>query len=182
MKIGEEFDSTCVTQKQSRYKWWMFWGSFSECQIGEYIFWERQLGKTLENSYTEHILPRVVYWIWRNPGPDGRPIRLMQDNAPPHKAVSSMSHLRSYDIEPIPWPAFSPDLNPIEAVWSMMKSYINARYPELGQGRRRSGSQVREIVEEAWESITPDQLRTLILSMPERCQAVKEADGGPTRY
>ena len=73
----------------------------------------------------------------------------MQDNAPPHKATLSIAYLGFNEIELISWPAFSPDLNPIEAESSMMTTYIQARYPELGRGRQRSRLQVREIVEEA---------------------------------
>ena len=63
-----------------------------------------------------------------------------------------------------------------------MKIFIQTNYPEFERGPQRSRNQVREIAEEAWDAITPDQLYGLLVSMPARCQAVIDADGGPTRY
>ena len=48
----------------------------------------------------------------------------MQDNVPPHKAAFTRDRLRAENMEPIIWAAYSPDLNPIEAVWNKMKDYI----------------------------------------------------------
>ena len=88
----------------------------------------------------------------------------------------------SRDIYPIFWPAFSPDLNPIEAVWNKMKNYIALHYPDLPNGRQYRYEQLRTIVREAWDSIPEDFLRELIESMPDRCQAVIDAEGGHTKY
>ncbi|KAI0997300.1 hypothetical protein K3495_g10886 [Podosphaera aphanis] len=112
----------------------------------------------------------------------GNRIGFMQGSAPCHKAALTTRFLRAHRLEPIVWPAFSPDLNPIEAVWSLMKIFIQTNYPEFERGPQQSRDEVREIVEEAWDAITPDQLYRLIVSMPARCQAVIVADGGPTRY
>ena len=133
-------------------------------------------------SYSEKILPHVVQWLGRSMEHTGNRIGFMQDNAPSHKAALTTRFLRAHGVEPIVWPAFSPDLNPIEAVWSLMKIFIQTNYPEFERGPQRSRNQVREIVEEAWDAITPDQLYGLLVSMPARCQAVIDADGGPTRY
>lgn len=75
-----------------------------------------------------------------------------------------------------------PDLNPIEAVWSLMKIFIQTNNPEFERGPGRSRNEVCEKVEEAWDAITPDQLYGLLVSMPTRCQTVTDADGGPTKY
>lgn len=167
---------------QRQNNWWMFWGNFFGCHEGDHLFQERQWGKILANGYTEHILARIVNWIRRTTGPDCRPTRFMQDKAPSHKVASSQAYFRPDETEPIFWLAFSPDPNLIEAVRSMMKSQIETPFQQLDQGKQRSRLRVREIIEEALESGTPDQLRTLIMSMPARCQAVIEADGGLTRY
>jgi transposase len=42
------------------------------------------------------------------------------------------------DIYPILWPPFSPDLNPIEAVWNRMKDYIEHHNPNLPAGKQRT--------------------------------------------
>lgn len=40
----------------------------------------------------------------------------MQDGAPGHASQHTIYELGEYGIYPISWPAFSPDLNPIEMV------------------------------------------------------------------
>ncbi|KAI0997888.1 hypothetical protein K3495_g10301 [Podosphaera aphanis] len=85
----------------------------------------------------------------------GNRIGFMQDNALCHKAALTTRFLRAHGDEPIAWPAFSPDLNPIEAVWSLMKIFIQTNYPEFERSPQRSRDEVREIVEEAWDAITP---------------------------
>jgi transposase len=45
----------------------------------------------------------------------------MQDGAPGHAAAETREELHEGDIHPIFWPAYSPDLNPIETVWNQMK-------------------------------------------------------------
>lgn len=107
---------------------------------------------------------------------------LMQDNAPPYKSAYLITYFHSHEIKLIFWPTFSPDQTPIQAIWSMIKTHIKKRYSELGQEKQRSRLQVHEITKEVWESITPNQLQTLIISIPEIVQAVIEADGSPTKY
>lgn len=45
----------------------------------------------------------------------------MHVNTPFYTAAVAMDYLRQQEIEPIAWPTFSPDLNPIKLVWSAMK-------------------------------------------------------------
>jgi hypothetical protein len=63
-----------------------------------------------------------------------------------------------------------------------MKDYIEVHYPDLPGGRQPTYEQLRGIVQEAWDLISVEYLRELIESMPARCQAVIDADGGHTKY
>lgn len=63
-----------------------------------------------------------------------------------------------------------------------MKNFIQDKYPDLDEGRKRSSHKVREIVEEAWESVSSKDLVNLLLTTPARFQAVLDADGGSTQY
>lgn len=48
------------------------------------------------------------------------------DNATPHTAKRSLQAFEDGEIEAINWPANSPDLNPIENIWSIIdKQLIN---------------------------------------------------------
>ncbi|GFX09792.1 transposable element Tcb1 transposase [Trichonephila clavipes] len=62
-------------------------------------------------------------------GAMGAEFLFMDDNARPHRANSVDECLQSDDITRMDWPAYSPDLNPIEHVWDMLGRRIAARQP-----------------------------------------------------
>jgi transposase len=152
----------------------MFWGSISG-KYGRHIglFWEKDWETINEGSYTGIIVPKVQEILLQYPD-----LSFQQDNAKGHSSSFAKQVLASIGIYPIFWPAFSPDLNPIETIWNDMKEYIQVQYPKY----HRSYKRLRAAVQEAWESITIERIRELIREMPERCQAVIDARGGPTKY
>ena len=154
----------------------MFWGCFAGSRKGRCLLWEKGWGMLNSDAYCERIVPLIECELSERPS-----TFLMQDNAPPHTASKTTRRLSEKSISPIMWPAFSPDLNPIEAVWDSMKDFIQSKYPDLGCGRMRTQEQLRFIATEAWNSITTEELSSLVLSMPARCRAVVEANGGLTK-
>jgi len=156
-----------VIDRVQRKSEWMFWGCFAGTTKGPYIFWEKDWGTISAATYQQHTVPVIAGWITMNPH-----LVLMQDNAPGHAAQETREDLLERGVHIIFWPAYSPDLNPIETVWARMKDYIELYYPE-----KMSYDALRAAVIEAWHQIGEDLLKDLIKSMPERCAAVIAANG-----
>lgn len=100
-----------------------------------------------------------------------------QDNAPIHKSRETMAWFESKNIEVMRWPAYSPDLNPIENLWGILsrKVYENGR-------QFSSIQELRGEVNRCWQEIQPMTLQSLINSMPNRIFEVIKNHGGPTKY
>ena len=88
------------------------------------------------------------------------------DNARPHRAIVVQNFCMHNGIQRPIWPAYSPDLNPIENVWAEMKKFVAARHPRTLQDLRR-------LILAAWERvITPDFCRRLYDGLPGRIRRV----------
>ena len=149
---------------------WMFWGSFHGTIKGPFLFWEKDWGTINAESYIAHTIPMIDGYFRMNPNLG---LQVMQDNASSHAARLTMQEFQERNIPVIFWPAYSPDLNSIETVWNRMKDWLAFHYPE----RKASYDQLRQRVTEAWEAIGEDLLEDLIDTMPQRCQAVIDANG-----
>lgn len=109
----------------------------------------------------------------------------MHDNAPVHTAAIIQTILAELGVEVMIWPPYSPDLNPIENLWALMKSIIYERYPELEKAPNNRDTSLEQLVKaakEAWHAIDDRILKHLCESMPHQVQAVLIADGWYTKY
>src|SRR4051812_44605133 len=98
----------------------------------------------------------------------GWPLIFMQDGAPGHSARNIREYLEACGVEILRWPSHSPDLNPIENLWAIMKDWIADHYPDYVDDNEVN----KQIIQEAWDAIDPQILRNLALSMPARMRAV----------
>jgi len=109
----------------------------------------------------------------------GRKGCFMQDNAPCHKSRMMQHFFNSRAFAGrfrlLAWPPCSPDLNPIENCWSLLKRRIWSRCP-------RTVEELWRFSQEEWDKITQKTINAPIESMPRRIRAVVAVRGGHTKY
>jgi hypothetical protein len=78
-------------------------------------------------------------------------------------------------VDVMDWPPRSPDLNPIEHIWSMIDQRISGiRFDSLAQ--------LEDELVRQWNAITRTECINLIESMPERIRVCLKANGGYLNY
>ncbi|KAF2165957.1 hypothetical protein M409DRAFT_36816, partial [Zasmidium cellare ATCC 36951] len=82
------------------------------------------------------------------------------------------------------WPAYSPDLNPIEHIWFHLKQKVYELRPDLDNehNKDRQLEILQSVLPEAWRAIRRDIVVNVLNSMPRRIQAVINAGGWQTKY
>ncbi|GFT22907.1 transposable element Tcb1 transposase [Trichonephila clavipes] len=129
-------------------------------------------------TMTDHIYRDVILEqharLFR--GAMGAEFLFMDYYARPHRANNVDEGLQSEDITRMDWPAYSPDLNPIEHVWYILGRRIAARQPPP-----TCLPELRRALLDEWCNIPQGQIDNLILSMP-RCKACIASSGRHTPY
>ena len=100
-----------------------------------------------------------------------------QDNARPHVAQLTTQFLADNNVQTIPWPDMSSDMNPIEHLWDELDRRLRQR--DVAPANLR---QLSFALREEWAAIPQQQIQRLIGSTSRRCRSLIEARGGHTPY
>lgn len=84
-----------------------------------------------------------------------------QDNAPCHVSKFTRDFMEAKNIDPMIWPPQSPDLNPIENVWAIMKAKVAKRSPNTME-------ELKIAIQAEWDAFSVVTLRRLNKGMSAR--------------
>src|SRR5258705_2816821 len=120
----EAFHRDCLVRKVQRCPSVMVWGCIGYAGPGKLHFVDGTLNAVhYQQVLQESLLPSIAA-LW----PLGDLI-FQQDGATCHTARTTGRWLQEHEIEVLPWPSSSPDLNPIETLWNRMKKILRSNRP-----------------------------------------------------
>ena len=170
-KQGEEFKQACLVPKfRENTSSIMVWGCITWNGPGPLHFCDGNVNGKHYKSNLEKNLPLAKKKL-KLP----KDFIFLQDNAPAHTAKLCQEFYKEKKLNLMPFPPNSPDLNPIENVWSHIENEI--RYKPLN-----ILEDLKKEVENAWNNMDKKIIQKCIESMPICLEAVKQAKGGSTKY
>lgn len=149
----------------------MIWGSMSSSGRGN--LWFLPKSETMKASNYLKVLQDRLPAMMNVRGTN----IFMHDGAPCHKARSVTSWLESQNIEILgPWPGNSPDLNPIENMWHIVKTKVARRAPTGFEDMKKA-------ITDVWcTEITSELCKKMVHSMPSRLREVIRMKGQSIKY
>ena len=97
------------------------------------------------------------------------------DNDSKHVIKMAMDIYKKNKLKKMEWPSNSPDLNPIENVWTLMKRKINKH-------ETKKISELIELVDTTWDEIDQEVIQNCIESMASRVAECIKLKGDRIRY
>ena len=149
----------------------MVWGAISKSGSLRLICMEGKITSDtyidmLENDFfnmVDEILPDNFIW--------------MHDNAPPHVSAKTKEYLERNGIVAMEWLPMSPDLNPIENVWSLLQKEVYKKKKVY-----KNTTDLWNAITAAWHALPLETFQNLYNSMPARMIKVIEEKGERIKF
>jgi hypothetical protein len=167
---GAAFDPQYMCERMPHADRVSLWGCFCARGVGQAEIFVGEFNAAkyvdiLQHNLLQtalHFYPKEHWWM-------------QQDNAPQHTSHLAQRWFHNHGVDLIDFPPYSPDLNPIENLWSILKARIEDRLA-------RTVDEVERILKEEWETLGKELLASLAASMPTRCAAVVANHGHKASY
>lgn len=150
----------------------MIWGMISAKGPGRLHIVEGMMNSTEYKKVLESkAIPQLQEWF-----PDGECI-FMHDGAPCHRSKVVNQYLTEKNVTVLDWPGNSPDMNPIENIWGVLKQ-------RLACERITSKQELFSRILHFWfcDPTIPEIIVKVMESMPRRMKAVIDSKGGHTTF
>ena len=147
----------------------MFWGAISIESRSPLV---PSTARMNSQGYCDIIRDMFIPFVTRT---RTRRFFLQQDNAPAHVSKHTREFFDTNKVKTFEWPANSPDLNPIENIWSILKRNVSERTPA-------NLTELSQVASEEWLKISTETIRKTILTMKKRILQVIERNGAKCDY
>ncbi|GFX07747.1 transposable element Tcb2 transposase [Trichonephila clavipes] len=131
-------------------------------------------GPLTARRYRDEILRPIVVPYAAAIGHD---FLLIEDNCRPHRANLVEDFLFEEGIVQKEWPAYSPDMNPIEHVWDALEKRVAGRQPPA-----QTLQELERALLEEWDRIPQLVINSLIDSISQRFSTFLAVRGNHTPY
>lgn len=171
VRVGPGEHPTCPTLKYPQKL--HMWACISYHGVGKiYTFRENLTGDLYRTILRKAMLPsaRTLF-----PKRMASTWGFQQDRDPKHTSKICQKFLNDKTVRVLWNPPQSPDLNPIENLWTPFKDKIAEKNP-------KNLDQLEKAIHTVWPTLEIPLLRSLIQSMPRRLEAVITNRGGHTTY
>jgi len=100
---------------------------------------------------------------------------LQQDNDPKHTSNISKQFINNNVPQLLDWPSNSPDANPIENIWSIVKRKVEKRKP-------KNIDELELFLSEEFKNIDVNTVKNSVMSMKKRCLSLIDSKGERIKY
>ena len=94
----------------------------------------------------------------------------MHDNDPKHTSHVAGDYIKNNFDEVLGWPSYSPDINPIELIWSWLKRKVSMDVP-------KNVTELKSSIRRHWNSLTPVMIQKYIRELENRYEWIVSNNG-----
>jgi transposase len=149
----------------------MVWGCFSGLGGRGSLYFLPPKVTMNSDRYIAMLKDKLLFWMTYH-----RAKHFLQDGAPCHTSRKVMAFLKQNKISVMDWPGNSPDLNPIENLWSIIKGKLKKNH------QLTSLPQLIQAIKQEWIALPRSLMLKLAHSMPNRIKLCMANSGQMTKY